>query len=121
VPGIVHHVEEDPGGGSVGEVLDQGPTPLVSGSTLGRERLRFGHDLGGTTVGTHDPEPDVPRSVRSRLVPPDRGFAPQPGENFVREPVGEEIEISEVDFSGFDRHPVRMVTTASRRLPFDRE
>ena len=51
-------------------------------------------DLG---VGGHRPEALAVGRVLGRLVPPDRCLPPVQGEEVVREPVGEQVEVGQVD------------------------
>jgi hypothetical protein len=91
---VVHHRQDHP---CDLEVLEQGAAVETVAAALGGvggrvelHRLRLG-------VGGHRPEPLAPRRVRGGLVPVHGRLAPVLLEDVVREPVGEPIEVGQVD------------------------
>ena len=69
VAGVVHHVEQHPGGEAVGQVLDERAAARRAGRTRAGERLGVGADGLHLGVPAHDPEarrrPACGRSARA--------------------------------------------------------
>ncbi len=103
---VVHHVQDD---ARDREVLNDGPAVRSVPARLGGVSLSVPEHLQHFVIGGDRPESLAIGSVDRRLVPPDRRNLPVGTEKFVREAVGEGIEIGEVDLLEVVRHPAILV------------
>ena len=106
VPGVVHHVQDDPGHG---EVLNDRASVRAVASGLRRVGHRVAEHLEHLVVGGHRPEALPVGSVRGGFVPPHGRLVPVESEDAVREPVGKGIEIRQVHVAHVVHHgPILM-------------
>jgi hypothetical protein len=101
VPGVVHHVQDDPGHG---EVLNDRPPVRTVASGLRRVGFGVAQHLEHLVVGGHRPEALAVRSVHCGLVPPHRCLVPVEPEDVVRESIGKGIEIRQVHVAEVTQH-----------------
>jgi hypothetical protein len=94
VPRVVHHVEHDAGDL---EVLQQRAAIRTIPAAFGRERRRIAQHPERLYVGRDRPEAFPVGRVRGRLVPPHRRLGAMDLEERMRKPVGEVVEIGEID------------------------
>ena len=94
MPGVVHHVEDDP---HDVEILEQGAAVPARTAALGGERVGAAEHRERLRVRRHRPEPLTVGRVVGRLVPPHRRLATVDREQIVRKAVREVVEIREVD------------------------
>ena len=107
VPGVVHHVQDDPGHG---EVLNDRASVGAVASGLRRVGHRVAEDLEHLVVGGHRPEALPVGSVHGGLVPPHRRLVPVEPEDVVRESVGKGIEIRQVHVAEVMHHGAILMT-----------
>jgi hypothetical protein len=108
VPGVVHHVQDDPGHG---EVLQDRPPVGAVASGLRRVGRGVTEHLEHFVIGGHRPEALAVGSVRGGLVPPHRCLIPVESEDVVRESIGKGVEIRQVDVAEVVHHGAILVTT----------
>ena len=100
---VVHHREDHPG---ELDVLEQRAAVHAVAASLGRIGRGVDLDADGVGVGGHRPEPLPARRVLGRLVPVDGRVVTMLLEEVMRKPVGEVVEVGEIDPVHHDGLPI---------------